>query len=469
MTENIMEVPSFYMKELENYTLYLKKVLKKIYKEYNNKDGKDMLEELFDGFINYSECFIEVKDIFYKYDNFLSREVLEYVSIILSFSIYKNCLKKKNIDYSKTLKDIFNYNKHKINSLLNKTEIFLIDDIISYTNNLYILNELINKLDKKDKWIDFNYKDYEYKIENNILGDFINLYNYCYNILDNILEENEGGIYNYFKGMEEKKEIQQKPLFGLDIKFIIYEKNSSTNNNDRLLDFNKYKEITKKEDNIIEDKIINNAGPLTNISNDNVNKQNNNSFKEEIEKQKKIHENEIHILKEENMKVVNELKKKLDNITKIDSNSDIKNNKDKDKKKINEKSSTFKNIYTLDFAIKKFNNEINNKNIIEDNNLNKLICDVYKNNFDKIYLFNNFYDYIDNENKEYKITINNVFNLNTVNKEKKMRLKIKYCYNFINSIKHLNINRTTFTPSYFLKMKSSDFNDFMKYIKDIKQ
>ena len=98
MTENIMEVPSFYMKELENYTLYLKKVFKKIYKEYNNKEGKDMLEELFDGFINYSECFIEVKDIFYKYDNFLSREVLEYVSIILSFSIYKNCLKKKNID-----------------------------------------------------------------------------------------------------------------------------------------------------------------------------------------------------------------------------------------------------------------------------------------------------------------------------------------------------------------------------------
>lgn len=465
-----MEVPSFYMKELENYVLHLKNKYNKIYEEDNDEDGNNMyIEELFDSFINYSGFFIEIKDFFYKYDNFLSSELLEYVSVILSCSIYKNCLKKKNINYSKDLKDIFNYNKHKINSLLNKTEILLINDIISYTNNLYILNELINKLDKKDKWIYFNYKDYEYKIENNILGDFINLYNYCYNILDNIFSEKEEGTYNYFRGMEEKKYIQQKPLFGLDINFIKDENKGSTNNNDRLLDFNKYKEITKKED-----KIINDAGPSTNIPNDNVNikkeninKQNNDAFKEEIERQKKIHENEIQIIKEENTKIVNELKIKLDNITKIDSNPNIKNNKDK--KKTNEKSSTFKNIYTLDFAIKKFNNEINNKNIIEDNNLNKLIYDVYKNNFDKIYLFNNFYNYIDNEKKEYKITINNVFNLNTVNKEKKMRLKIKYCYNFINSIKHLNINRTTFTPSYFLKMKSNDFNDFMKYIKNIKQ
>lgn len=458
-----MEVPSFYMKELENYVLHLKNKYNKIYEEDNDEDGNNMyIEELFDSFINYSGFFIEIKD-------FLSSELLEYVSVILSCSIYKNCLKKKNINYSKDLKDIFNYNKHKINSLLNKTEILLINDIISYTNNLYILNELINKLDKKDKWIYFNYKDYEYKIENNILGDFINLYNYCYNILDNIFSEKEEGTYNYFRGMEEKKYIQQKPLFGLDINFIKDENKGSTNNNDRLLDFNKYKEITKKED-----KIINDAGPSTNIPNDNVNikkeninKQNNDAFKEEIERQKKIHENEIQIIKEENTKIVNELKIKLDNITKIDSNPNIKNNKDK--KKTNEKSSTFKNIYTLDFAIKKFNNEINNKNIIEDNNLNKLIYDVYKNNFDKIYLFNNFYNYIDNEKKEYKITINNVFNLNTVNEEKKMRLKIKYCYNFINSIKHLNINRTTFTPSYFLKMKSNDFNDFMKYIKNIKQ
>jgi hypothetical protein len=45
-----------------------------------------------------------------------------------------------------------------------------------------------------------------------------------------------------------------------------------------------------------------------------------------------------------------------------------------------------------------------------------------------------------------------------------MKLKIKKCYEFINVIKKLKINKTTFTPSYFLKMKSKDFKNFINYL-----
>jgi hypothetical protein len=265
------------------------------------------------------------------------------------------------------------------------------------------------------------------------------------------------------------KESNQKRLLLFDKIEKIFNKYNIYDEMDILLDGLLKCRLEKKErdgkiDNIIDDNKENMDNDEPEYMKNKINNYNKRELPSPIspddKKRYKI-DNENLILESNNKQYLENNNIKANNVNEIVENIEVIKDKD-----IIKKSSTTKNIYTLDFAVEKFKNEITYKAFANDSNLNELISNIYKNNFNKIYLFHNLDNYINSKNKEYKEYINNIFNIDTENKEKKMRLKIKYCYDYVNAIKDLDINKTTFTPSYFLKMKKKDFKTFIDYIRN---
>lgn len=103
---------------------------------------------------------------------------------------------------------------------------------------------------------------------------------------------------------------------------------------------------------------------------------------------------------------------------------------------------------------------------INDNDFEDIIFDLYINRYDNIKMYSNLYRYyIEKNDSKYINFINNLYCINTENKYKKLKTKINRCNIFYNS--NLDINKTLITASFLAKMKTKDFNEFIKYIEKL--
>lgn len=144
-------------------------------------------------------------------------------------------------------------------------------------------------------------------------------------------------------------------------------------------------------------------------------------------------------------------------------------------KKVNKKY----NYYTLENAIKLIDKTIDIQDELDDDmekeindsEFKDIIFDLYINNYDNIIIYYKLFDYLEKENN-YIEFINKTYNIDTENKKKKLKTKITRCNDFycsINNNFNLNINKCVLSPSFLAKMKTKDFNEFIKYIETLKK
>lgn len=134
------------------------------------------------------------------------------------------------------------------------------------------------------------------------------------------------------------------------------------------------------------------------------------------------------------------------------------------------------NKYNLETAIDLLNKtiEINediefNTNIDDDIDFKIIVEDIYINNYDKINNFSKLQEYVQNDYESYIDEIKKIYNIDTKDKIKKLNQKINRCNNFIDRIKNISaydITKTLLTPSFFIKMRKKDFQEFLKYIEE---
>lgn len=160
----------------------------------------------------------------------------------------------------------------------------------------------------------------------------------------------------------------------------------------------------------------------------------------------------------------------------LDSNLDDINN-ETNNTKVPPKSKKI-NKYNLETAIDLFHKtiEINknvklNENIDADIDFKRIVKDIYINNYDKINLYSRLQEYIEDDDESYIDEIKIIFNIDTKDKMKKLNQKLIRCKKFIDRIKNIsgnNIMKTLFSPSFFIKMKKKDFDEYLKYIEEYK-
>lgn len=218
MEKEISKIPCFYIEELEHYIIYLQNYCKEIY-YHEDFERTKYINYLFNYIIRENKCSRKEAKIMYENCNSAienDKKLIKYVSLLLSFDIYKKCLNNKKINHINVLQSIFDDNKNKIFNLLHDFSVTNNNDLILYTNNLYLICEIINKIEDENSWINFKYNFDTYYIQNdNILGDFIKLHDYCFNLIKDIFESCIYGIDKYFYELKEIDEFQQYYFFNL--------------------------------------------------------------------------------------------------------------------------------------------------------------------------------------------------------------------------------------------------------------
>lgn len=133
-----------------------------------------------------------------------------------------------------------------------------------------------------------------------------------------------------------------------------------------------------------------------------------------------------------------------------------------------------KNYYSLERAIELLEKTIDIQDELDDdmekeindNDFEDIIFDLYISRYDNIKMYSNLYKYyIEKDDSKYIKFINNLYCINTENKYKKLKTKINRCNMFYYC--KLNINKSLITASFLAKMKTKDFNDFIKYIENL--
>jgi hypothetical protein len=160
--------------------------------------------------------------------------------------------------------------------------------------------------------------------------------------------------------------------------------------------------------------------------------------------------------------------------TSIDENkkSAIQNNDSKKKKEKINKYNLENAISLFDETVKINKNLEINKEINDDIDFKIVLEDIYINRYDKIKVLSNLYYYIEEEDKNYINEINKIYNIDTIDKKKKLNQKIKRCHQFINSLQKIDeydkIVKTNLTPTFLISLKKEDFNSFTNYIENYK-
>lgn len=168
-------------------------------------------------------------------------------------------------------------------------------------------------------------------------------------------------------------------------------------------------------------------------------------FKETIEKMNTLYESD---------NIDDELCLKFKSININSNNSPILKNNFNKNKIVAKKNSC---VYNLERIISCFKESIDINNV----------------NYNNIILYGKIYEFIINDKDNEKTNYNkiyNLYNLNTINKQKKFRLKIKRCYLFINEIKsqNINFNYLKISPDSLSRLTNSNFYYFIENLNYIK-
>lgn len=454
--ENI-QIPDFYTLEIEKY-------VHNIINFYNNikkDDPRFILEEFINYLLNifnvsiydFKKQILDYWDDYEEEDITPSNKFFNIFSCFIVLSVYdKIDIKNKNIILNKE----FNKIKYKISKELNNDIKYNFNILYNYIEKIKFIQEILNyennsKNLREKKMVVFYgnaYLDY-----NNIIDDMIIFYNYIYDFLLNIvfkedlfmaLDDYHNELCKKIKNnvnieynIQTKYESIPEMIFNINVNNLEIKNKSSPNIENMELQ----EDINVYEDNNIK------------LDNEEINDKNH----DKVCLDNGIEDNDFDEKKDEK----DELKyEESDEKTSGDEINYLGNKSPKEKSSPKNK----KNYYNLEKAVELFNETIMFTYDI-NNEIENITSNIYNNNYENIVFYYNLYKYI--EKDEYLDHINKIYNKDTDNKKKKLKTKIIRCYNFICSIENNNINRCAMTPSFLAKMKTGDFKNFIKYIKEL--
>jgi hypothetical protein len=138
-----------------------------------------------------------------------------------------------------------------------------------------------------------------------------------------------------------------------------------------------------------------------------------------------------------------------------------------------------KNKYTLENAIRMFEESIKinnyleiNEEIDDDDDFKEILEDIYINKFDKIKVFGKLYNYLEDCDESYIKEIYKIYDIDTKDKKKKLNQKINRCHQLIESLKKIDENdrivKIILTPTFLINLKKEYFDSLTNYIENYK-